>query len=318
MHLFIIIAALTSVFRLNPGFEASAKAQVEAPQLLQAKCQLHNSFVDCEGRTWFNPTGTLHLFEVVGDSAARRIDKSIHHGTTYESLLFCHDDKIFMFGGYGMFIFQTALIYFDKNNREWFDQKIEGLPNNRVKSYATQFGDSLIVFTKPNIDASFIELGVVNLNTFTYQKVSEFDGAGFFTEKFTLHGKQIDYLESVNNESTSPLIFDKADLRFYEINFAFLVPSKDYGTSGIRDQEVFAESLDASNNRILKKFSFAGYKSKFPEYHFNSKRNYTWWWALLAIATVSVVFSVVIYRKKRLLFSLKQPNYQAMKRNYQG
>jgi hypothetical protein len=203
-----------------------------------------------------------------------------------------------MFGGYGMFIFQTALIYFDKNNCEWFDQKIEGLPNNRVKSYATQFGDSLIVFTKPNIDASFIELGVINLNTFTYLKVSELDGAAFFIEDFTLHGKQIDYLASVNNESKPPLIFDKADLRFYETNFWFLGPSKDYGTSGIRDQEVFAESLDASNNRILKKFSFAGYKSKFPEYHFNSKRNYTWGWALLAIASVSVVFGVVIYRKK--------------------
>lgn len=295
MHLFIIIAALTSVFRLNPSFEASAKAQVEAPQLLQAKCQLHNSFVDCEGRTWFNPVGTLHLFEVVGDSAARRIDKSIHHGTTYESLLFCHDDKLFMFGGYGMFIFQTALIYFDKNNREWFDQKIEGLPNNRVKSYATQFGDSLIVFTKANSDASSIELGVVNLNTYTYQKVSEFDGAGFFTEDFTLRGERIDYLETRLSKS---LIFDKADLRFYKPNFAFLVPSKDYGTSGIIDQEIFAESLDGSNNRILKKFSFAGYKTNFPEYHFNSKRNYTWWWALLAIATVSVVFGVVIYRKK--------------------
>jgi hypothetical protein len=88
MHLFIIIAALTSVFRLNPSFEASAKAQVEAPQLLQAKGQLHNSFVDCESRTWFNPEGTLHLFEVVGDSAAIRVDKSIHHGTTYGRLLF--------------------------------------------------------------------------------------------------------------------------------------------------------------------------------------------------------------------------------------
>ena len=77
MHLFIMIAALTSVVRLDPSFEVSAKAQVESPQLLQAKCQLHTSFVECEGKTWFNPEGTLYLFEVVGDSAAIRVDQFI-------------------------------------------------------------------------------------------------------------------------------------------------------------------------------------------------------------------------------------------------
>ncbi len=295
MHLFIIIAALTSVFRLNPSFEASAKAQVEAPQLLQAKCQLHNSFVDCEGRTWFNPEGTLHLFEVVGDSAAIREDKSIHHGTTYGRLLFCHDDKIFMFGGYGMFIFQTALIYFDKSNREWFDQKIEGLPNNRVKSYATQFGDSLIVFTKPNIDASFIELGVINLNTFTYQKVSELDGAAFFIEDFTLRGRQIDYLETKFPES---LIFDKKELKFYEPNFSFLVPSHDFGASGITLDEVFAESLDASTNLIVKKFSFADYKTRFPEYTLEPTSKHTWLWIMLALLALAAISAYVIKRTK--------------------
>jgi hypothetical protein len=295
MHLLVIIAALSSVFRLDSSFAKSAMSQVEAPQLLKAKCQLHESFTDCDGKTWFNPEGTLHLFEVLGDSAAIRMDKSIHHGTTYGRLLFCHDDKIFMFGGYGMFIFQTALIYFDKNNQEWFDQKIEGLPNNRVNSYATQYGDSLIVFTKSDIENKIIDLGVVDLNTFKYQKVREINAEGFFMKDFTLRGTQIDYLES--NLPIS-LIFDKKELKFYHPNFSFLVPSHDFGASGITLDEVFAESLDASTNLIVKKFSYADYKTRFPEYTLEPTSKYTWLWIMLALLALAAISAYVIKRTK--------------------
>ena len=295
MHLFIMIAALTSVVRLDPSFEVSAKAQVESPQLLQAKCQLHTSFVECEGKTWFNPEGTLCFFEVVGDSAAIRVDQSIHHGTTYGRFLFCHDDKIFMFGGRGMFIFQTALIFFDKNNREWLDHKIEGLPNNRVNSYATKFGDSLIVFTKPDFDAKIIDLGVVDLNTFKYQKIREINARGFFTESFTLHGSQIDYLETSSSKS---LIFDKKELKFYTTNFGFLLQSIEYGTSGINDHEIFGISYDASNNLAVKKFPYADYKTKFPEYTIEPTSKYTWLWIMLTLLALAAILAYVIKRTK--------------------
>ena len=295
MHFLVIIAALTSVFRLDSNFAKNAAGQVESPQLLRAKSHHHLSFTDCDGKTWLNPEGTLYLFEVVGDSATIRVDKSIHHGTTYARLLFCHDDKIFMFGGSGIFIFQTALIYFDKNNREWLDHKIEGLPNNRVNSYATKFGDSLIVFTKPDFDAKIIDLGVVDLNTFKYQKIREINARGFFTESFTLHGSQIDYLETSSSKS---LIFDKKELKFYTTNFGFVLPSIEYGTSGINDHEIFGISYDASNNLAVKKFPYADYKTKFPEYTIEPTSKYTWLWIMLTLLALAAILAYVIKRTK--------------------
>jgi hypothetical protein len=77
-----------------------------------------------------------------------------------------------------------------------------------------------------------------------------------------------------------------------------VLPSIEYGTSGINDHEIFGISYDASNNLAVKKFPYADYKTKFTEYTLEPTSNYTWLWVMLTPLALAAVLGYLIMRKK--------------------
>ena len=100
---------------------------------------------------YLNPNGTLHLFEVVFKDSiiVSKLSISKYHGSTFQRHLFYHDDKIFSFGGVGLFNSFSKLIEFDFAKGEWFLKKVNNLPkqlNGVISSWL--YEDNLFVLFK--------------------------------------------------------------------------------------------------------------------------------------------------------------------------
>jgi len=60
--------------------------------------------------------GVLYRFK---DNAFERLDKSFEHRNKFKSFDFTFDNKIHSFGGYGLFMTNPNLTFFNELNQEW-------------------------------------------------------------------------------------------------------------------------------------------------------------------------------------------------------
>ena len=73
---------------------------------------------------FYKKTGGL-LYQLI-DNEITRIDNSYDHKLHVGSLSFFHNDQINILGGYGFFNRRDDIIYFSKENKEWFSKDIKG------------------------------------------------------------------------------------------------------------------------------------------------------------------------------------------------
>jgi len=73
---------------------------------------------------FYKKTGGL-LYQLI-DNEITRIDNSYDHKLHTGSLSFFHNDQINILGGYGFFNRRDDIIYFSKENKEWFSKDIKG------------------------------------------------------------------------------------------------------------------------------------------------------------------------------------------------
>lgn len=73
---------------------------------------------------FYKKTGGL-LYQLI-DNEITRIDNSYDHKLHAGSLSFFHNDQINILGGYGFFNRRDDIIYFSKENKEWFSKDIKG------------------------------------------------------------------------------------------------------------------------------------------------------------------------------------------------
>lgn len=303
MILAILISLLTNSFTLTEAFKKNAEAQVENRKLIHNKYYNGLSYIQCGDAWYFNPVGTLHLFQIESDSSSIRLDSSIHHGTTHGRLLFCHNNQIQMFSGYGMWQYNCILIRFDTNGHEWFESPIEGLDSRRIPYYSTIYNDSIILFSKKHLSDKVVELGIINLQDLTYQSIKNLDDELFENHKlnaFRIYGDKFDYLRSGAHGAHTDYLFDKKSLEFYTLNFMFHDPHYDYANR-IEPPFVYAIALDPSGVLGERKFDFSDYQNRFKVHNIEVERNqHTNWYFILLFAVVliaSISFYFVRVRK---------------------
>ena len=72
------------------------------------------------GRLFFVYKAIGEVYELKNDTL-QRIDHSFKHENQYHHSLFEHNNRIYAFGGYGLFTFKNILVYFDAVSKEWFE-----------------------------------------------------------------------------------------------------------------------------------------------------------------------------------------------------
>ena len=78
-----------------------------------------------------------------------RIDNSVEQRNQFGAALFLHENKIFMYGGYGFWTYKDYLTYFDFSSNQWerhkFDPKNKFIPDGRWKPVFHKTKDTLYV-----------------------------------------------------------------------------------------------------------------------------------------------------------------------------
>ena len=78
-----------------------------------------------------------------------RIDNSVEQRNQFGAALFLHENKIFMYGGYGFWTYKDYLTYFDFSSNQWerhkFDPKNNFIPEGRWKPVFHKTKDTLYV-----------------------------------------------------------------------------------------------------------------------------------------------------------------------------
>lgn len=130
---------------------------------------------------YFNPNGTLHLFKIKFDStvSVEKLSKGIYHGSTFNRYLFNNENKLYSFGGEGLWASCSKLLEFNIKNREWFKIEIKNYPFN-----ASKIISSWIINNKLNVLLSLNGInrskkfnfifGEIDMTTFSFKKIGEF------------------------------------------------------------------------------------------------------------------------------------------------
>ena len=78
-----------------------------------------------------------------------RVDNSVEQRNQFGAALFLHENKIFMYGGYGFWTYKNYLTYFDFSSNQWerykYDPKNKFIPEGRWKPVFQKTKDKLYV-----------------------------------------------------------------------------------------------------------------------------------------------------------------------------
>ena len=131
---------------------------------------------------YFNPNGTLHLFKIKIDSTVRveKLSKSIYHGSTFNRYLFNNENKIYSFGGEGLWNSCVKLLEFNFKNKEWFNIEIKNFPVDGNKVISSWLVDNklkvLITLNSINKSKKFNFLfGEIDMTNFSFKEIGVFE-----------------------------------------------------------------------------------------------------------------------------------------------
>lgn len=172
-------------------------------------------FVTIGQDTFYNPEG-FHLLYKLKSNKAYRLDKSSYHGHNFGRLLFEHNNKIFLMGGYGFFTTNNLLEYFDLQLKEWNFVATHGDRPNYINGLIFK-QDSLVYLINSFRSGNYAEadkldpyiyLYNTNSNTWSKHKNKNTFSTIIFRRNFNLKN----YTISISDEKT--LIINKASLLY--------------------------------------------------------------------------------------------------------
>lgn len=97
------------------------------------------------GRIFFVYGGVGEVYELNNDSL-QRIDNSFKHENQHGNALVEYNNKMYAFGGYGLFTFKNILTYFDNSTKEWHLQNTDLKPTPRCSPFYQQYQNELYIF----------------------------------------------------------------------------------------------------------------------------------------------------------------------------
>lgn len=98
-----------------------------------------------DGRLFFVYTGVGEVYQLANDTL-RRIDNSFKHENQFMHSLFEYNNRIYAFGGYGLFTFKKIITYFDTNTKEWYEVITPIKPAPRASQHFQRIGDDVYIF----------------------------------------------------------------------------------------------------------------------------------------------------------------------------
>ena len=111
-----------------------------------------------------------------------RIDNSVEQRNQYGAATFSYKNKLFMYGGYGFWVFKNYTTYYDTDSSQWelFKTKSENQPNARWKPLHNLINNKLYVFggrssfpENKMVDVVLKDLFVIDLEKKTIKTISE-------------------------------------------------------------------------------------------------------------------------------------------------
>ena len=134
---------------------------------------------------YYNPNGTLHLFEIhLGDIP--KVSKISDHSFSGHNLnrhLFLYNDVLYSYGGQGLFNSTPELLYFDHTSKLWRTKEIKNYPFDSKKVYNSwKIGNKIMVllshfsdFETKKLDTKIqFSFGEINLENFEYVQKNYF------------------------------------------------------------------------------------------------------------------------------------------------
>ena len=134
---------------------------------------------------YYNPNGTLHLFEIhLGDIP--KVSKISDHSFSGHNLnrhLFLYNDVLYSYGGQGLFNSTPELLYFDYPSKIWRTKEIKNYPFDSKKVFNSwKIGNKIMVLLSHFSDFETIKLdtriqfsfGEINLENFEYVQKNKF------------------------------------------------------------------------------------------------------------------------------------------------
>ena len=134
-------------------FKISRGKWEKRPYIFQGECSFKEfqiKFIPMaieNGEILFVYHGVGEVYGLKNDTL-KRIDRSFRHENQFGGNIFTYKNKIFCFGGYGLFTFKNFISYYNLNFKEWIVDDIPSrfkTPAPRVDSYCQQFGNQLYV-----------------------------------------------------------------------------------------------------------------------------------------------------------------------------
>ena len=97
------------------------------------------------GRIVFVYGGVGEVYELINDTL-QRIDHSFKHENQHGNALVEYNNKVYAFGGYGLFTFKNILTYFDNSTKEWHLQNTDVKPTPRCSPFYQLHKNELYIF----------------------------------------------------------------------------------------------------------------------------------------------------------------------------
>ena len=232
---------------------------------------------------YFNPNGTLHLFKIKFDSivSIEKLSKGIYHGNTFNRYLFNNENKIYSFGGQGLWTECSKLLEFNFKNREWFNKEIKNYPPDARKVISSWLLENKlkVLLTTRNINDSkkfnFV-FGEIDMTTFSFKETGIFNSIYMPDLSFgngNIIGESNQYIIFENNSVENCLygLFEKISGEVLYTNLLKDIPCID-GTSYayLNDSTLFYRS--SSNNLDSVIINESSVYQRFPleEIYYNS------------------------------------------------
>ena len=135
-----------------------------------------------DSMAYYNPNGTLHLFKIKFDSTVtvEKLSKGIYHGSTFNRYLFNNENKIYSFGGEGLWTSCSKLLEFNIENKEWFKIEIKNYPFDASKIISSWLINNkltvLLSLNGNNKSKKFNFLfGEIDMTTFSFSEIGAFN-----------------------------------------------------------------------------------------------------------------------------------------------
>ena len=262
------------------------------------------------GLITFISYGVGEVYQLHNDTI-KRVDRSFKHKNQFGGTFFSFEDRIYCFGGYGLFTFKNILTHYSFKHREWFVDDLlfeQKKPSPRAGAFCQQVGNVVYLMggssnnSVDNIEYSDVwkydlvkpgweKLGNVPKEVISPSKMAYLWALPYLETPFAkfgqdyvrvdIHNNTLSFYKPIRIKNTIYLLTDKKE------NDVCIVSTGEHGQRVIQVQPL--EELIGSPISVIKL-----YRKNSNSYYMSS-----WWVLVLPSLVLLIVGFFVLWRVKK-------------------